>query len=171
MDPWGTPQESGAADEENSPRWTEKLLSVRYDWNHLRAMPLIPTHSSSLDKRIEWLTISKAEVKSKRTKTAELPESTAKRRSLETLKRAVSVLWRGLKPDWNFSKILNSSRNDLSWLKTTLSNIFDKKGSLDIGLKLDKIEALNRTQWRQQHCCPFYRHTLKQSEQQWALWG
>ncbi len=141
MDPWGTPQESGAADEENSPRWTEKLLSVRYDWNHLRAMPLIPTHSSSLDKRIEWLTISKAEVKSKRTKTAELPESTAKRRSLETLKRAVSVLWRGLKPDWNFSKILNSSRNDLSWLRTTLSNIFDKKGSLDIGLKLDKIEA------------------------------
>ncbi len=29
MDPWGTPQESGSADEENSPRWTEKLLFVK----------------------------------------------------------------------------------------------------------------------------------------------
>ncbi len=89
MEPWGTPQESGAADEENSPRWTEKLLSVKYDWNHLMAMPLIPTHCSSLDKRIEWLTVSKAAVKYKRTKTAELTESTAKRRSLENM----GIVW------------------------------------------------------------------------------
>lgn len=55
--PLGAPQSRGAADEENSQRWTEKLLSVKYDWNHLKAMPLMPTHCSSLDERIEWLTV------------------------------------------------------------------------------------------------------------------
>lgn len=103
MEPWGTPQERGATDEEQFPRWTAKLLSVKYDLNHFRAVPVTPTLCSSRDKRIEWLTVLKAEVKSKRTKTADFPESTAKRRSLYTLRRAVSVLWRGLKPDWNFS--------------------------------------------------------------------
>lgn len=36
MEPWGTPQVRGAVVEEESPRWTEKLLSVRYDTNHFR---------------------------------------------------------------------------------------------------------------------------------------
>ena len=31
MDHWGTPQESGATEEEYPPSLTEKLLAVRYD--------------------------------------------------------------------------------------------------------------------------------------------
>lgn len=49
--------------------------------------------------------IDRVEGRSKRTRTAELPESTGKSKSLKTLKRAVSVLCHDLKPDWNFSEI------------------------------------------------------------------
>ena len=71
----------------------------RYDLNHFRAFPVIPTQSSRRDKRIWWSTVSKAAVKSKSTSAAELPESTVKRRSLKIFKSVVSVLWRDLKPD------------------------------------------------------------------------
>ena len=47
----------------------------RYDLNHFRAFPVIPTQSSRRDKRIWWSTVSKAAVKSKSTSAAELPES------------------------------------------------------------------------------------------------
>lgn len=141
MEPWGTPQVSGAAIEQYSLRWTEKILSVRYDWNHLTAVPLMPMHCSRHDKRILWSTVSKAAVRSRSTRIAELPESTVKRRSLNTLKRAVSVLWRDLNPDWNFSQMPWLSKNVCSWIKTTLSRDLDRKGSLEIGLKLDKTEG------------------------------
>lgn len=60
MELWGTPHDSGAADEEYSPRWTEKLLLDKYDWNHFRAVPLIPPYCSRHDRRIVWSTVSKA---------------------------------------------------------------------------------------------------------------
>jgi len=43
-------------------------------------------------------------VRSNKSKTTQLPESTPHRMSLETLRRADSVLWPALKPDWNLSK-------------------------------------------------------------------
>ena len=43
--------------------------------------------------------MSNAAERSSRTRMAGVPESTVKIRSLKTFKRAVSVLWPGLKPD------------------------------------------------------------------------
>ena len=55
------------------------------------AVPLTPTQSS--DGMKEQLNASEGAVKSKSTKTAELPASAVKRRSSKTPQRAVSVLW------------------------------------------------------------------------------
>jgi len=59
----------------------------------------MPTEYSSWDNRVLWSTVSKAEVKSNSIKITESPASVTNSMSLETLKRADSVLCRGLKPD------------------------------------------------------------------------
>ncbi len=69
------------------------------------------------------------------------PESTVKMISLKTLRRADSVLWRGLKPDWNFSKISFLSKKDNSWVAITFSNTLDKNSSLEMGWKLERTEG------------------------------
>lgn len=56
IESWGTPQDRGAEDDAESPSLTEKHLSDRYDRNHSKAAPLIPTQCS---------TVSKAAVRSK----------------------------------------------------------------------------------------------------------
>ncbi len=52
IEPWGTPQESLAGNEEKLPNLTEKLLFAKYDLNQLRTVPWMPTKYSSRDKRV-----------------------------------------------------------------------------------------------------------------------
>lgn len=47
--------------------------------------------------------VSKAAVRSRRMRMESKPVSEAMRRSLVIFRSAVSVLWRGRKPDWNCS--------------------------------------------------------------------
>lgn len=69
---------------------------------------------------------------------SQVQELTVKSRSLKTLKRAVSVLWRNLKLDWNFSEIPFMSSCDCGWSEAPFSKMRTRKGSLEIGLALDK---------------------------------
>ena len=48
------------------------------------------------------------------------------------------MLWQGLKPDWNFSYTLLLTRNVCNRVRTTFSRTLDMKGSLEIGLKLER---------------------------------
>ena len=114
--------------------------------------------------------MSKAAVRFRSTRTAESPESTVKIISLKTLKRAVSVLWCGLKPDWNFSYTSLLIKNVCNWLTTTFSRILDRKGSLEMGLKLGSqwCGCSSRSEW-----CPnslgknFYPYDLWLRERNW----
>ena len=68
-------------------------------------VPSIPG-SLSLVSRMLWLTVSKAALRSRRMRMLREPVSAEVRRSFRTLRRAVSVLWRGRKPDWRGSNWL-----------------------------------------------------------------
>ncbi len=50
IEPWGTPQEILAGNDEELPNLTEKLLVVQYDLNQLRTVPSMLTKYSSRDK-------------------------------------------------------------------------------------------------------------------------
>ena len=54
---------------------------------------------ASLSRRMLYEMVSKAALRSRRMRIVRCPESAAMRRSLVILTRAVSVLWRGRKPD------------------------------------------------------------------------
>ena len=51
------------------------------------------------------------------------------------------MLWRDLNPDWNFSVMPLRSRCSCSCSKTTFSNTLERKGSLEMGLKLERTEG------------------------------
>lgn len=65
-------------------------------------MPVMPMEDNLL-RRMVWEIVSKAALRSRRMRMDSKPESAAIRRSLVIFRRAVSVLWRGRKPDWNCS--------------------------------------------------------------------
>ncbi len=92
IDPCGTPQERCAAEEVCFPMNTENFLLFKKDWNHFRTS-CMPTRFSSREIRIVWSTISKAELRCKRTRATALPLSVASIMSLVTFNRADSVLW------------------------------------------------------------------------------
>ena len=69
--------------------------------NQERAESVMPKDFRRL-RRMEWLTVSKAALRSRRRRMVREPESKS-RRSFVTLISAVSVLWWVLKPDWNVS--------------------------------------------------------------------
>lgn len=89
-EPWGTPQET---DDKYYPKWTEKFPSDKYNWNYLKAVPLISTFNSSCDRDKLWSILSNVAVRSKTTRTAELLATKLKSKPLKTLRRTVSVLW------------------------------------------------------------------------------
>ncbi len=60
--------------------------------NHANALPLMPTKFSSLFKRMLWLIMSNAVLRSSSTNREIQPRSDDKSRSFVTLMRAVSVL-------------------------------------------------------------------------------
>ncbi len=84
-----------------------------------------------------WSTVSKAALRSNSTKIAEAPESRVRRISLWTFKSADSVLCNALKPDWKTSSTELFLKNVCNWTTTTFSKTLDRKGSFEIGLKLD----------------------------------
>lgn len=67
------------------------------------------------------------------------PESVARRRSLVILMRAVSVLWRGRKPDWNCSYRSLEVRWEWSCEATVFSKTFEINGRFEIGRRLLKL--------------------------------
>ncbi len=85
IDPWGTPNDKEATPEEYSPILTLKLWLEKYDLNHSRALPFMPTQCSRRVSRIAWSTVSKAVLKSKSTSTAWSPASPFNRISFKTL--------------------------------------------------------------------------------------
>lgn len=60
--------------------------------NQQRAVLVMPIDSNRL-RRMEWLTVSKAALRSRRRRMVREPESEERSRSLVTLRSAVSVLW------------------------------------------------------------------------------
>lgn len=72
-------------------------------------------------------TLSKAAVRSRRPRTAELLESTVNGRLFKFLKSAVSVLWHDLKSDWNFSEMPFRSLKDCRCSLTTFSKTLERK--------------------------------------------
>jgi len=73
------------------PRRTYWVRLVRYDWNHLRAVPPMPKLVCNLCSRMSWSTVSNAADRSNRTSAAKSPWSTAARMSDKTRSRTVSV--------------------------------------------------------------------------------
>lgn len=66
--------------------------SERYDLNQERAVPVMLRDDSRRVRRIEWLMVSNAALRSRRMSMLREPVSEERRRSLVTLRRAVSVL-------------------------------------------------------------------------------
>ena len=90
-DPWGTPCAKQRCADWQSSICTNCLRDLRYESNQARALPFIPKRWESLDKSIEWSTVSKAEDKSSRRSITDLLSSTARSMSFCTFSKAVSV--------------------------------------------------------------------------------
>ncbi len=86
------------------------------------------------DRRICWLTVSKATERSSRMRTDDLESAFAIHGALVTESSAVSVEWPLLKPDCLASSLLYCERNSESWLKTTRSSVFATNGRRETGL-------------------------------------
>lgn len=97
IEPFGTPHKRGALEDMESPRLTQNVRSVKWDWNHSNTAPLVPTHCFNREVKMSQSTVSNVGVKSKRSTIQKL-KSVAKRMPLKTLKHADSVLGRFLKP-------------------------------------------------------------------------
>ncbi len=119
--------------------WT--VHPERYEWNQLRGVLVIPI-KESLSRRMVCEIVSKAALKSSRRRMDSKPESAAKRRSLLILRSAVSVLWRGRKPDWNCSCKLLQKRWVWSWAATIISRILEMNGRFEIGQKKIKVVGI-----------------------------
>ena len=91
-EPWGTPCNRGAVEEVQLLMLMNCCLLVRYDLNQERAVPVMLRDDSRRERRMVWLMVSKAAVRSRRRRMLRWPESEERRRSLVTLRRAVSVL-------------------------------------------------------------------------------
>ena len=66
-------------------------LSIRYEVNHVRAVPDIPYHVDKRVMRMSWSMVSKAADMSSRVSAVTLPLSMLRFMSLCTFKRSVSV--------------------------------------------------------------------------------
>ncbi len=130
-DLWGTPVTSWCAVDTSPPQATSKDLPVRSDSNQRSGVPMMSSHER-MDRRIWWLTVSKAADRSSRMRTDDLESAFANRRASVTESSAVSVEWTLLKPDWLAFVVL--WRNNYTWLKTTNSSVFAMIGRSETGL-------------------------------------
>ena len=78
-------------------------LSVRYDLSQVKAEPVMLREDSRRERRMVWLMLSKAAVRSRIMRMLRWPKSDESRRLLMTSRRAVSMLW----VEENCSKELN----------------------------------------------------------------
>ncbi len=95
-EPWGTPYCTCDRYDTSSFTATNWWRSDKYDLNHSTNA----NYFSSLFKRMLWLIVSNAALRSSSTNREKQPRSDDKSRSFVTLVRAVSVLLDGLNPDW-----------------------------------------------------------------------
>jgi len=112
--PCGTPHKSCTKGDLYMPPRTHCHRPWRYEWNQARTGPSNPKVTCNRRHKILWSTVSKAADKSKRTRAATSPLSTASSssRSNMTRRTAVSVEWPGRKPDWRDGEI--------KWLQVSL---------------------------------------------------
>ena len=100
--PWGTPCVRGAVEEGQLLILMNCCLSERYDLSQVSAVPVMLREDSRRERRMEWLMVSKAAVRSRRMRIVRCPES-EERRSLVILRRAVYVLCCERNPDFSGS--------------------------------------------------------------------
>ncbi len=117
-EPWGSPVTSWCALDTSPPQATLKDRPVRYDSNQRSGIPVISS-DERVDRRIWWLTVSKAADRSSRTRTGDLESAFAIRRASVTESSAVSAECPLLKPDCLASSLLFCERNNETWLKST----------------------------------------------------
>ncbi len=126
-EPWGT-LVARSCDIETPPlQDTLNDLSERQDSNHRSAVPEMPIFLR-VDRRIRWLTVSKAADSSSNIRTEDFEAALASLRASVTENSAVSVEWPHLKPDCLLSRRLFYARNEESWLNTTRSSGFEMNG-------------------------------------------
>ncbi len=87
-----------------------------------------------VDRRIWFLTISKAADRSSKISNEDLEAALANLRASTTESKAVSVECPLLKPDWLLSWRFFCLRKALTWLNTTHSSVFAMKGRRETGL-------------------------------------
>ncbi len=127
-DPWGTPVTNWCALNTSPPQATLKDRQVRFKpakWN---------SSDERVDRRIWWLTVSKAADRSSRMRTDNLESAFAVRRASVTESSAVSVEWPLLKPDCLASSLLFCERNNETLLKSTRSSVLAMNGRGETGL-------------------------------------
>ncbi len=86
---------------------------------------------SRVDRRIWWLTVSKAGDRSSKISNEDFEASL---KASTTKSKAVLVECRLLKPDWLLSRRLFCVRRAETWFNTTLSSVFAMKGRRETGL-------------------------------------
>lgn len=93
-DPCGTPQSVVAMEE-------RKMANIYWESPVTEAGPKSGQHIIPQAKHMLkwWCSVSNVALRSNRSRTAQLPESTASSSSSVTFIKADSVLWKGLKPD------------------------------------------------------------------------
>ena len=97
-----------------------------------RAVPQSPVAARE-DRRIEWLTVSKAAERSRRMRTEERVAACAVWRDSLTARSAVSVECPGLKPGWWGSSRLFWEKKAESWLEAARSMVLERNGRSDTG--------------------------------------
>ncbi len=132
-DPWGTPVTNLCALDTFPLQATLKDRPVRYDSNQRSGIPVMSS-DERVDRRIWWLTVSKAADRSSRMRTDDLESAFAIRRASVTESSTVSVEWPLLKLDFLASSLLFCERNNETWLKTTRSSVLAMNGRRETGL-------------------------------------
>ncbi len=80
------------------------------------------------------MTVSKAADRSSKISNEDLEAALSSLRISTTERKAVSVEWPLLKPDWLLSRRLFCVRKAVTWLNTTRSSVFAMKGRREPGL-------------------------------------
>ena len=120
--------------------WPEK-----YDLSHCSAVPVIPKDMSSGRIMILWSTVSKAELKFKRTNIVTCSRFMLCKISSTTLKSAVSVLCFLLYADWNTGYELWFSKCLCNFSNISYKDLKRKARSMDIFRELTFKETSTAT--------------------------
>ncbi len=100
---------------------------------NLSAVPEMP-FPNRVDRRIWWLTVSKAADRFSKQSNKDLEAALTSLRASTTESKAVSVECPLLKPDWLLSRRLFCVRKAETWLNSTHSSVFAMKGRRETGL-------------------------------------